>query len=427
MNRRRKTAADTQAGAGQEHPSLRVLAPLYGAGFTTAFGAHSIAAGLGVEGENIGLSLLTFGILLALYDVAEVFLKPVFGSLSDRIGVKPVIVGGLIAFSAASLIGAFATGPVLLALARLGQGAAASAFSPASSAAVARLAGPAAAGRYFGRYGSWKGMGYVLGPLLGAGLIWAGGFPALFITLAVCSAATAIWTLAALPGLPPLTRPRYTLADLLRQSTDRGFLVPTMVLAGATGALGVAVGFLPLLGNSMDLPVPVSMGAVAVLALSSTLTQPVIGRFRDEGRIVPRTGMAAALALIAMGIIILALAPQPFTLYPAAALIGLGIGIATPLGFAHLAANTPHERMGRTMGTAELGRELGDAAGPLIVGGIATIAGIAAGLGFLVALLAAAAATCFVALRLTGTARMAAETTKADSSSVTLRNSRKRT
>ncbi|BAS10506.1 hypothetical protein AHiyo4_39280 [Arthrobacter sp. Hiyo4] len=55
----------------------------------------------------------------------------------------------------------------MLGLARLGQGAAASAFSPASSAMVARLAGGKKAGTYFGRYGSWKSLGYVIGPLLG--------------------------------------------------------------------------------------------------------------------------------------------------------------------------------------------------------------------------------------------------------------------
>ena len=114
-------------------------APLYAAGFVTAFGAHSIAAGMGAQSGNIGLTLLNLGILLAVYDISEVFLKPVFGALSDRIGAKPVIVGGLIGFAALSLIGLWAADPLLLGLARLGQGAAASAFSPASSAIVARL------------------------------------------------------------------------------------------------------------------------------------------------------------------------------------------------------------------------------------------------------------------------------------------------
>ena len=116
-------------------------APLYAAGFVTAFGAHSIAAGLGAQSDNIGLTLLNLGILLALYDISEVFLKPVFGALSDRVGPKPVIVGGLFAFAALSLSGLWAADPLMLALARLGQGAAASAFSLSAMNSFPSLSG----------------------------------------------------------------------------------------------------------------------------------------------------------------------------------------------------------------------------------------------------------------------------------------------
>ncbi|WP_256128098.1 hypothetical protein [Arthrobacter sp. SDTb3-6] len=83
--------------------------------------------------------------LLAAYDLAGVVLKPVLGSLSDRIVAKPVIIGGLLAFAAFSLLGIFTTTSATLGLVGLGQGA------------VARMAGPAAAGRYFGKWGSWRG------------------------------------------------------------------------------------------------------------------------------------------------------------------------------------------------------------------------------------------------------------------------------
>jgi MFS family permease len=361
------------------------LGALNAAGFVTAFGAHSIAVGLGVEAHDIGLNLLSLGVLLAVYDVAEVILKPVFGSLSDRIGAKPVIIGGLIAFAALSLLGIFAANPLFLGIARFGQGAAASAFSPASSAAVARLAGPAAAGRYFGKYGSWKGLGYALGPLLGAGLIWLGGFPALFIVLAVSAAATAGWVALTIPGMPVLARPRYTVADLARQLADRSFLLPVAALAVATGALGVAVGFLPLLGTRLGLNALVSIATVTVLAIASSLIQPVIGRLRDSGKLGTKPGIASAIFLIGLATVLVAFVPSPAVLYLAALFLGLGIGTATTLGFSHLAATIPRERMGRTMGTAELGREIGDAGGPLLVGAIATVAGLTAGLGALAA------------------------------------------
>ena len=63
----------------------RAMWPLYAAGFTTAFGALGIAANLGSSGDVVS-SLLVLGGLLALYDGAEVVLKPVFGSLADRVG-----------------------------------------------------------------------------------------------------------------------------------------------------------------------------------------------------------------------------------------------------------------------------------------------------------------------------------------------------
>jgi MFS family permease len=380
-------AGTPQAGIPQPGTSK---APLYAAGFVTAFGAHSIAAGMGAQSENIGLTLLNLGILLALYDVAEVFLKPVFGALSDRIGTKPVIVGGLLAFAALSLMGLWGADPLMLGLARLGQGAAASAFSPASSAMVARLAAGRNAGTYFGRYGSWKSLGYVIGPLLGAGLILAGGFALLFASLSVLAAATAAWVMMSVPRLAPLPRQRYTILDLARLVTERRFLVPTLVLAASTAALGSAVGFLPALATRHGLGPVTGTAAVSVLAIASLLVQPRIGRLRDRHRISDTHGMTAGLLLTAAGVALIALAPGPVTIFAAAAAIGTGVGAATPLGFAHLADTTPPERMGRTMGSAELGRELGDAGGPLLVGGIATLAGLPLGLGALALLIAAA-------------------------------------
>lgn len=372
--------------------------PLYAAGFTTAFGAHGVAGALGVESGSIGEGLFALGVLLAVYDLAEVVLKPVFGALSDRIGVKPVIVGGLIVFAVASLLGVFATSPVLVGVVRLGQGAAASAFSPASSAAVGRLAENEKVGAYFGRYGSWKGLGYALGPLLGAGLIGLGGFPALFLALAVLSGATAAWVAVRVPRIAVLPRTRPTLVDLARQLGARSFLVPTSALAATTASLGVAVGFLPLLGSAHRLGVLGSMSLVTVLALISALVQPRIGRLRDAGRITTRAGIAAGLCAITIGLLVVVALPGVVPLFVAAAVIGLGIGMTTPLAFAHLAASTPTERLGRTMGSAELGRELGDAGGPLLVGALAGAVNVSLGLATLAAICVLTAVICALCL-----------------------------
>ncbi|GLK13777.1 hypothetical protein GCM10017600_71880 [Streptosporangium carneum] len=361
--------------------------PLYAAGFTTAFGAHGIAANLGGFSDDAVTSLLVLGGLLALYDGAEVLLKPLFGTLADRVGARPVLLGGLLAFAAASAAYVIADSPAWLWAARLGQGAAASAFSPSASALVARLNPAARHGRAFGSYGFYKSIGYTLGPLLGGLLVWAGGLRLLFAVLAVLGLAVAAWAALAVPSLPPLPKRRQTVLDLARRLADPAFLGPTAALAAATAALSVGVGFLPVSGAAAGLGTVATGAAVSVLAGCAALVQPRAGRALDEGRLGARGGITAGLLITAAGLGCATL-PGLAGVLGGAALIGAGTGLITPLGFAALAASTPAERLGQTMGTAELGRELGDAGGPLLVAGIATVASLTHGYAALALLLA---------------------------------------
>ncbi|MDH6222014.1 MFS transporter [Streptomyces pseudovenezuelae] len=369
----------------------RQMWPLYAAGFTTAFGAHGIAANLGGYSGDTVTSLLVLGGLLALYDGAEVLLKPVFGTLADRVGARPVLLGGLVAFAAASAVYAIADSPGWLWAARLGQGAAASAFSPSASALVARLNPAAKHGRAFGSYGFYKSIGYTLGPLLGGVLVWAGGLRLLFVVLAVLGAVVAAWAALAVPALPPLPKIRQTVLDLARRLADPAFLGPTGALAAATAALSVGVGFLPVSGLAAGLGTVATGAAVSVLAACAALVQPRAGQALDDGRLTTRMGITAGLLTAAAGFVC-AMSPGLAGVLTGAALIGIGTGLITPLGFAALAASTPAERLGQTMGAAELGRELGDAGGPLLVAGVATLTTLTHGYAALAVLLAAAAA-----------------------------------
>ncbi|MEV6113721.1 MFS transporter [Streptomyces sp. NPDC052109] len=372
--------------------------PLYAAGFTTAFGAHGIAANLGGHAAGAVTSLLVLGGLLALYDGAEAVLKPVFGTLADRVGARPVLIGGLVAFAAASALYALADSPGWLWAARLGQGAAASAFSPSAATLVARLNPAAKHGRAFGSYGFHKSVGYTLGPLLGGVLVWAGGLRLLFAVLAVLGTAVAGWAALAVPVVPPLPKARQTVLDLARRLADPAFLVPTSALAAATAALSVGVGFLPVSGRAAGLGTVATGAAVSVLAACAAVVQPRAGRARDAGRLTTRSGIAAGLLVTAAGLGCATL-PGLTGVLPGAALIGVGTGLITPLGFAALAAATPAERLGQTMGAAELGRELGDAGGPLLVAVVASLTTLTHGYAALAILLALGPALALVRRR----------------------------
>jgi DHA1 family tetracycline resistance protein-like MFS transporter len=372
-------------------PSRRTLAPVYAAGFVTAFGAHAVAANLGGYGSEHHTSLWELGLLLGVYDGAEVVLKPVFGALSDRIGAKPVLVGGLIGFALASAAFVVAGSPHLLGAARLAQGAAAAAFSPAAGATVAALGGKKRTGRLFGGYGRAKGVGYLAGPLVGGALIAVGGYTLLFAVLAALAALVAVIAAHGVPRIAPTRRPRSTVIELARQVTHPRFVQPVLLLAAGTAALSAGVGYLPVLGARHHLG-PIATGAlVSLLAGTAALIQPWAGRAHDRSRL-PASAGSVALVVAAAGFIVAVTSPNAGGIAAAAVLIGAGIAVSTPLGFAGLAATAPPGRLGQTMGAGEVGRELGDAGGPILVGALSPI-GLGVGLVSLAALLGIGAAT----------------------------------
>ncbi len=110
----------------------------------------------------------------------------------------------------------------------------------------------------------------------------------------------------------------------------------------------------------------------------------------DAGRLGTTAGILTGLAITAVGLAGAMLPGVPGVLVAAVG-IGVGTGIVTPVAFAALAAGTPANSLGQTMGVAEVGRELGDAGGPLLVGGIATAVSLTAGFGMMAAILGAAA------------------------------------
>lgn len=385
-----RPGTDRLGAAGDGGPGARTLAPLYAAGFVTAFGAHAVAANLGGYATSRHTSLWELGLLLGVYDAAEVVLKPVFGAVVDRRGAKVVMLAGLVAFALASAAFALAGRAHWLGAARLGQGCAAAAFSPAAGAALAQLGGKKRTGRLFGGYGGAKSIGYLLGPVAGGALVAAGGYRTLFaVTGAVAVIAAAGVAVAVPKGEPTGRRPMAGITTLVEQLGRASFLRPVLLLAAGTGALSAAVGFLPLVGARHHLG-PVATGAmVSLLALTAALVQPWAGRRHDAGRLAA-WAPSAALIGAGVGFLVAAGFPGAAGICAAAVLIGIGVAVVTPVGFALLAAGSPPERMGRTMGAGEVGRELGDAGGPVLVGAFGVV-GLGAGLAALAAALVASA------------------------------------
>jgi DHA1 family tetracycline resistance protein-like MFS transporter len=191
-------------------------------------------------------------------------------------------------------------------------------------------------------------------------------------------------------GAPAGPRTRAGVTTLVTQMRRASFLRPVLLLAAGTGALSAGVGFLPLLGIRHHLDTVATGALVSLLAATTAVIQPGIGRRHDAGRL-PVWAPSAALVSAAAGFGLAVAFPGAAGIAAAALLIGAGVAVVTPVGFSLLAAGSPPEMLGRTMGAGEVGRELGDAGGPVLVGAFGALS-LGAGLAAIATALVASAA-----------------------------------
>jgi MFS family permease len=146
--------------------------------------------------RRLGASPTMIGLLFGSFGVTLLGVSMPMGAVSDRIGRKAPLVGGLIALAAATSLFAFAQGLPGLFAARLVQGAADAVTWVVGFALIADLYGPAERGRVMGLVMSGTGVGFMLGPSLGGWLYEVGGIRLPFLTvgaMALLTAAAFIW------------------------------------------------------------------------------------------------------------------------------------------------------------------------------------------------------------------------------------------
>ncbi len=73
-------------------------------GFVTSFGAHIVATNLPAYAETVGAGAFMIGVLIGVYDFAELFAKTTAGFIADRRGMKLTLLVGLIIFILGSLL-----------------------------------------------------------------------------------------------------------------------------------------------------------------------------------------------------------------------------------------------------------------------------------------------------------------------------------
>lgn len=346
-------------------------------GFVTSFGAHIVATNLPAYAQGVGAGAFAIGLLIGIYDFAELFAKPLAGLIADRRGMKLTLLAGLAIFIFGSLL-FLAISPALLIAVRFVQGLGAAALSTVSIALVASYF-PDRRGRAFGIYNAVKGAGYVVAPALGGWLVHGYGFAAIFVVSAAVGALALLLSLAL-----PADRGKADLDDdddlspreLLAALAAPHLLPIYAVIVVNMFLVGILFGFLPVYLYAIGYT-PVQSGLVISLAtLSYLLVQPLAGGLAD--RVDTRRTVLAGLLLAALAIGTVAFS-SGLPLLAIAALAGAGVGTVWTNGDALVSKLADPNRLGVSIGAAQSFKELGDMLGPLVIGALTQLLGVRAG------------------------------------------------
>ena len=348
-------------------------------GFVTSFGAHIVATNLPAYAETVGAGAFMIGLLIGVYDFAELFAKPVAGFIADRRGMKLTLLAGLVIFILGTLLFLIIS-PTLLILVRFIQGLGAAALSTVSITLVATYF-PTRRGQAFGIYNAIKGAGYVVAPALGGFLAHSYGFPMIFVVSAGVGLIALVLSLL-LPG------DRAAHAALADDDDDISFtqfflifkeprLLPIYaVIVINMFLVGILFGFLPVYLYAIGYTPLQSGTLVSIATVSYLLVQPVAGWLAD--RVAVQLTVLIGLLLAAAGIIVVTFT-SGIPLIVTVVLAGIGIGTVWTNSDTLVSTLAKENQLGASIGAAQSFKEFGDMVGPLLVGALTQVFGVRVG------------------------------------------------
>ncbi|MEU4545261.1 MFS transporter [Nonomuraea dietziae] len=233
-----------------------VLTLLLGAQFMIAVDFSILNVALPVVGEGLGFSLTHLQWIATSFALAAAGFTLLFGRVADLVGRKRLFLGGMAVLGLSSLMGGLATSPEILLIARVLQGLATAAVTPAGLALLttAFKEGPLRE-RALGLNGALMSAGFTAGAILGGLLTdllsWRWAFfvnvpvAALVLALApsvITDSRPAVRPKLDVPGAITVTGGLLALVYGLTRAGETGWTTPT-TLAALIAGLALLVGF----------------------------------------------------------------------------------------------------------------------------------------------------------------------------------------
>lgn len=323
------------------------------------------------------------GLVVGMFAVSAALLRPWVGRVGDRRGRRILVIGGC-SVAAASILGyGLPGGLAVLLVLRLVTGAGeAAAFVGAATAAQdlapAERRGQAASLFSISVYG---GLG--VGPPVGEWMYRAHGPGAAWAVAAGACAVGAVLALA-MPADRTVLRDVGARADRprgWRSSLHPAGLRPGVILAlGASGYAGFS-SFVPLYVDEIGVA---DAGPAFVEYAAIVLPVRILGS-RLPDRLGARRGPLAALALQAVGLLLMGAWASPAGLYTATAVYAAGVSLLYPALFPAVVDAAPPEERSHAVATFTLFFDLSQGLGAPMLGAVVAVTGergafIAAGL-----------------------------------------------
>jgi MFS family permease len=355
-----------------------------------------------LHARSLRLDLATIGRLPASSGFVSLCLALPIGLLSDRIGRRRVIVGGIFAFALGMFCVGVAQGLPLLLVGCLLFGAAGVSTFPIGAALLGDVTTPGQRALAFGLYTTAMGVGFTIGPLVGGQLAERAGTGVAFIVGAIIALTAGTLALLILP------RPRPDAANAGAGRSLRGILALARRSDLALACLGTLLmswtfngaisTFFPLYGDALGLSAATIGALFALRALVSAfgrLPNGILARVLGNQSV-----MLAALVVDALAMLALAVAHQTWLL--AVLLIGEGLAFGGYLvaGQTFVADRTVVENRGTAVGLYAMAGSIGATAAPAGLGAVADRWGLAATFGTTSALLAVGIVVFIVGLTL---------------------------
>jgi predicted MFS family arabinose efflux permease len=316
---------------------------------------------VGSDEAGAGLAVGSFGI-------TALVCRPFVGRWSDRVGRRPLMLGGALLCAVGVGLTAVAESLAVVVALRLLLGVAEAAFFVAGFALVADLAPPERMGEALSLNSLGLYLGLALGPLLGEALLGWGGYDAAW------SGAALLAVLAG--GLVLVLRepPRDGRDEGHGRLIHRPAIPLSLGLLTSLLAVSAFLTFAALHAESVGLE---SAGlALFVYGVVVVVCRVLFASLPD--RVPPLPLAATALAGQAVGLVLLAAWQAPAGLLVGAAVLGVSVAFVAPAFFAALFAKARPSERGAASGTASAVIDVGLGLGPVLLGLVARDGGIPA-------------------------------------------------